>query len=102
MNVEAALAGSLLTERKRTITPRGRISRDLQPSRAYPAGLSVREAELLRLVAMGLTDPQIAEKLVLSPRTVNAHLRSIYNKLQVGSRTAATRFAVEHHLISQE
>ncbi len=65
---------------------------------AYPAGLSVREVEVLRLVAQGMTDAEAAERLFLSPRTVGQHLRSIYNKLGVSSRTAATRFAVEHGL----
>jgi non-specific serine/threonine protein kinase len=65
----------------------------------YPAGLSIREVEVLRLVAVGLTDAQIAERLVLSTRTVSTHLRSIYNKLGVNSRSAATRFTVEQHLI---
>ena len=54
---------------------------------------------MLRLVARGLTDTQVAEKLVLSRRTVNSHLTSIYSKLRVTSRTAATRFAVEQHLV---
>jgi DNA-binding CsgD family transcriptional regulator/tetratricopeptide (TPR) repeat protein len=65
---------------------------------APPAGLTAREAEVLRLVAGGLTDLQIAEKLVISPRTVHAHLSSIYSKLAVTSRSAATRYAIEHQL----
>ncbi len=65
----------------------------------YPHGLTEREVEVLRLVARGLTDAQIAEELVISPRTVNAHLRSIYNKLDITSRNAATYFAIEHQLI---
>ena len=60
--------------------------------------LTKREIEILRLVAQGLSDAQVAERLVLSPRTVNAHLTSIYNKLGVNSRSAATRYAVEHGL----
>jgi len=64
-----------------------------------PAGLTAREIEVLRLLATGLTNAQIAGKLVVSPTTVNAHLRHIYNKLDVTSRSAATRFAVEHHLV---
>jgi DNA-binding NarL/FixJ family response regulator len=55
--------------------------------------------EVTRLVANGLTDAQIAERLVISPRTVTTHLTSIYNKLGVNSRSAATRFAVEHGLV---
>lgn len=64
------------------------------------AGLSERELEVLRWLTEGLTNAQIAEKLVVSPYTVNAHLRSIYNKLDVPSRAAATRFALEHNLLS--
>ena len=68
-------------------------------SPAYPAGLTAREVEVLRLVAAGLTDAQVAEQLVISLRTVTTHLTSIYNKLGVNSRAAATRFAVERHLV---
>jgi predicted ATPase/class 3 adenylate cyclase/DNA-binding CsgD family transcriptional regulator len=66
---------------------------------AYPAGLTPREVEVLRLVAQGLSDARVAEQLVISPRTVNTHLTSIYNKLGVESRTAATRYAVDHQLV---
>jgi ATP/maltotriose-dependent transcriptional regulator MalT len=65
----------------------------------YPARLTDREVEVLQLVAQGLTDAQVAEQLVISPRTVNTHLTSIYNKLGVDTRTAASRFAIEQQLI---
>ncbi len=65
----------------------------------YPAGLTAREVEVLQLVAEGLSNVEVAERLSLSPRTIGQHLRSIYNKLGVGSRTAATRFAIEHELV---
>ena len=65
---------------------------------AYPAGLSSREVEVLRLVAQGLTNAQVVERLSPSPRTVDQHLRSIYSKLGVSSRTAAARFVHEHCL----
>ena len=68
------------------------------PSPTYPDGLTAREVEVLRLLAGGLTDLQIAEKLVLSPRTVHAHISSIYSKLGITSRSAATRYAIEHQL----
>jgi DNA-binding CsgD family transcriptional regulator len=68
------------------------------PSAAVPAGLTRRELDVLRLVADGLTDVAIAERLFISPRTVGQHLRSVYAKLGVSSRAAATRFAVEHSL----
>ncbi|HKW22932.1 MAG TPA: tetratricopeptide repeat protein [Ktedonobacterales bacterium] len=62
-------------------------------------GLTAREREVLRLVTQGLTYAQMAEQLVISPRTVDTHLRSIYGKLGVTSRSAATRVALENHLI---
>jgi predicted ATPase/DNA-binding CsgD family transcriptional regulator/tRNA A-37 threonylcarbamoyl transferase component Bud32 len=61
-------------------------------------GLTAREVEVLRLMAMGLSKNQIAEQLVLSPNTVNVHIQSIYGKLGINSRSAATRYAIEHHL----
>src|SRR5947209_10153286 len=63
------------------------------------ARLTAREKEVLRLLTEGLTNPQIAERLVVSPPTVSTHVTSIFNKLQVNSRSAATRYAVEHHLV---
>jgi ATP/maltotriose-dependent transcriptional regulator MalT len=65
---------------------------------AYPAGLTAREVEVLRLVAEGLSNAEIAEQLIISLLTVKAHLRSIYSKLGVTSRSAATRYALEHSL----
>jgi DNA-binding CsgD family transcriptional regulator len=65
----------------------------------YPANLSKREVELLRLVALGLTNLEVAARLFLSPNTVRAHLYSIYSKIDVTSRTAAAHFAVEHGLV---
>jgi ATP/maltotriose-dependent transcriptional regulator MalT len=70
-----------------------------RPLSLFPDQLTAREVEVLRLVAQGLTDIQIAEQLVISPRTVNNHLTSIYSKIQVSSRSAATRYAMEHQLI---
>ena len=63
-----------------------------------PAGLTSREVEVLGLVASGMTSARIAKELFLSPRTVETHLTSIYHKLGVSSRSAATRFALEHNL----
>jgi ATP/maltotriose-dependent transcriptional regulator MalT len=73
-----------------------------QWSALVPAGesLTAREIEVLRLLAQDLSNPQIAEKLVVSRRTVDAHLRSIYDKLGVKSRDAAIRIARERRLIS--
>jgi len=65
----------------------------------YPDGLTAREVEVLRLLARGLTNAQIARELFVSLLTVKAHVRSIYSKLGVTSRSAATRYALEHHLV---
>ena len=54
---------------------------------------------MLGLVASGLTNAQVAKELFLSPRTIQRHLNSIYHKIGVSSRAAATRFAVEHGLV---
>ena len=70
-----------------------------RPSPTYPDDLTAREVEVLRLLAQGLTDAQIADHLIISPRTVNNHLTSIYRKIQVSSRSAATHYAFEHHLV---
>lgn len=59
-------------------------------------GLTAREMDVLKLVAQGLTDSAVASQLFISPRTVGQHLRSIYGKLHVSTRSAATRFAIEH------
>jgi len=75
------------------------ISPLTKASPAYPTGLTAREVEVLRLVAQGLTNAQIAQQLTISLHTVNAHVRSIFNKLDVNSRNAVTRFAIEHKLI---
>jgi non-specific serine/threonine protein kinase len=84
----------------RGLTP-GQVAAGLREAqaaaRAAPpgAGLTPRERDVLRLVARGMTDAQVAGVLVLSPRTVNTHLRSIYRKLGVASRTAAARRAMD-------
>jgi predicted ATPase/DNA-binding CsgD family transcriptional regulator len=65
----------------------------------FPSGLTMREVEVLRLLADELTYKQIAERLVISPKTVNIHVASIYRKLGVTTRTAATLYAIKQHLI---
>ena len=60
--------------------------------------LTPREVEVLRLVARGLSNAEIAQTLFLSRRTVHAHLRAIFRKLAVGNRALATRYAVQNAL----
>jgi DNA-binding CsgD family transcriptional regulator len=69
------------------------------PRRPRADGLTAREVEILRLVTSGRTNRQLAEELGVSTRTIDAHLRSVYAKLAVKSRSAATRYAVEHNLV---
>ncbi|MEJ7902483.1 MAG: LuxR C-terminal-related transcriptional regulator, partial [Thermomicrobiales bacterium] len=69
-----------------------------RPEREARLGLTNRELDVLRLAAQGLTDVEIGAQLYISSRTVSQHLRSIYGKLQIRSRSAATRFAIEHDL----
>jgi DNA-binding CsgD family transcriptional regulator len=73
------------------------LERDVPPGpaapQAYPAGLSAREVEVLRLVAAGMTNAEVAKDLFLSSRTVGWHLGSVYRKLGFHSRTEAARFA---------
>jgi DNA-binding CsgD family transcriptional regulator len=64
----------------------------------YPSGLTAREAEVLRLVAAGKSNLEIAALLFLSEKTVARHLSNIFGKLDVTSRTAAAAFAFEHHI----
>ena len=71
---------------------------DASPS-TLPAGLTNREAEVLRLIARGLSNAEIAKQLVISPYTVNSYLRSIYSKLDVTSRNGAMRYVIDHNLV---
>jgi DNA-binding NarL/FixJ family response regulator len=64
-----------------------------------PAGLTAREMEVLRLVAEGRTNREIAKALVLSDHTVRRHLQNIFNKIGVSSRAAATAFAFQRNLV---
>ena len=66
---------------------------------AHPVSLTEREIEVLRLVADGMDNSAIADHLVVSPRTVHAHLRSVYAKLGVTTRTAAAHEAQRLHLV---
>jgi DNA-binding NarL/FixJ family response regulator len=67
-------------------------------SPTYPNGLTAREVDVLRLVAAGRTNPEIAALLFISEKTVARHLSNIFTKLEVTSRTAAASFAFDHHI----
>ncbi len=60
--------------------------------------LTSREIQVLSLLAEGLKNSQIAERLIISPHTVGIHIQSMYSKLGISSRAEATRYAIEHHI----
>lgn len=66
---------------------------------AWPEGLSEREVDVLRLVARGLSNRQVAAALVISPRTAEHHVQHIYAKIGASTRAAAAMFAMEHGLL---
>jgi DNA-binding CsgD family transcriptional regulator len=76
-------------------------TRELLGARPQVAGLTQRELEVLRLVAAGKSNRQIAEELYLSVKTVARHLSNIFHKIGVSSRTAATAFAYEQGLVDE-
>ena len=98
MMPEQALAAQERTIQDSPAHPAQPLTRPGKSTTIYPDGLTAREVEVLCLVAQGLTDAQVATQLVISRRTVHTHLNSIYSKLAVTSRSAATRYAIEHHL----
>lgn len=77
-----------------------RLTRGFRGGVELPCGLSQREAEVLRLVAAGKTNRQIAAELFLSEKTIARHISNIFTKIEVRSRAAATAFAFEHRLMT--
>ena len=69
---------------------------------AGPAALTAREVEVLVLLARGLSNKQIAERLVITPKTAGNHVEHIYAKIDASSRAAAAMFAVQHGLLPEE
>jgi predicted ATPase/DNA-binding CsgD family transcriptional regulator len=86
-----------LAEQITTPAPQATLPSPVPPGPKH-ANLTAREGEVLHLVARGLTNAQVAQALIVTPRTVNAHLTAIYGKLGVTSRAGAIRYALEHQL----
>ncbi len=70
--------------------------------REGPAGLTAREIEVLRLLARGLSNKQIAAQLVIAPKTVGNHVEHIYAKIGASTRAGASLFAMQHGLLPDE
>ncbi len=101
-DVESArkeLEAARATFRELGATPAADETERLLSPADHPAGLTGREIEVLRLVASGRSNTQIAGELVLSGKTVARHLSNIFAKLDVSSRTAAAAYAYEHRLV---
>jgi DNA-binding NarL/FixJ family response regulator len=86
-------------EKLKAATDAARVSSSIAPAGTSRHGLSAREVEVLRLVAAGRSNRQIAAELVISEHTVARHLQNIFGKLDVSSRTAAASFAFENELV---
>lgn len=81
----------------------GVVGQEYRPVRrraVWPAGLSDREVEVLRLVARGASNREMAKQLSISPKTADHHVQHIYTKIDVSTRAAAAMFAMEHRLLS--
>ena len=97
MSPEEAFAGA-----EQQALPAAALAASVPPAKegapTYPDDLTAREVEVLRLLSQGWSDAQIAQHLDISPRTVNRHTTSIYSKIGVSSRSAATRYAMQQQL----
>jgi ATP/maltotriose-dependent transcriptional regulator MalT len=98
---ELALSSSLAAFEQLGATVEAGRTAELLGGRPSVAGLTAREIEVLRLVAAGKSNREIAAELYLSVKTVARHLSNIFCKIEVSSRTAATAFAYEHRLIEE-
>jgi len=98
-SAERELSAARAAFRQLGAVPMADLASSLLAPASLPAGLTAREVEVLRLVASGRSNPQIAAELVLSEKTVARHLSNIFGKLDVGSRTAAAAYAFERGLV---
>jgi DNA-binding NarL/FixJ family response regulator len=110
-----ALTRSAAAEQLRSEAARGRLDPDAvraileaaghaftrRTRPAWPAGLSDREVQVLRLVARGYSNREMARLLYISPKTVGHHIQHIYAKIGVSTRAAAAMFAMEHRLVGE-
>jgi DNA-binding CsgD family transcriptional regulator len=68
--------------------------------REWPAGMTAREVEVLRLVARGLSNKEIAQELLITPKTAGSHIEHIYTKIDASNRAQASLYAMKHGLMS--
>ncbi|MCB0184308.1 MAG: response regulator transcription factor, partial [Caldilineaceae bacterium] len=94
-----ALREKLTAAAAETTSANTHVKTESSAAPPYPAGLTVREVEVLQLVAQGYTDRQISAALTIAVRTVNTHVTNILNKTGCENRTAAATFAAQNNLI---
>ena len=100
--IKAVAAGGSYLESRVAEELVNRIHNDNEESKSdLPEPLTERELEVLKLVAEGMGNRAIAEKLIVSEKTVKSHVANILQKLNVTSRTQAALYAIKHHLLSQ-
>jgi DNA-binding NarL/FixJ family response regulator len=88
-----------LARTRREATRSAELASGASGSCRLPGGLTAREVEVLRLVAAGKSNKEIAAELALSHKTVDRHLSNIFKKIDVGSRAAATSYAHRQGLV---
>jgi len=93
------LASALRQAMEGTVFQALGVQQDSEGEPAGSAGLTKRETAILKAVARGLTNQAIGREFWVSEQTVKFHLRNIFRKLEVGSRTEAARYAFEHGLV---
>jgi two-component system, NarL family, response regulator NreC len=96
---ELVTAVRLASRGQRYLNPQMGAQIAAQPADGRPGDLSEREVEILRLIALGHTNPEIASQLYLSVRTIEAHRSHIHQKLSLDTRAELVRFALEHRLL---
>ena len=99
--LHAAAAGQAVLDpgvQARLVTAAAGRARDSAPSRPLPDGLSLREAEVLSLIAAGRTNAQIAQALVVSGSTVKTHINNLFAKAGIKDRANAVQYAYRHGL----
>ena len=98
MTLDEVLAAQEAILQAASLPPEQPLPSPAKSTPTYPHELTAREVDVLRLVAAGSSNQEIADTLVISDRTVNSHLVHIFNKLGVNSRAAAAAFAIRHKL----
>jgi DNA-binding NarL/FixJ family response regulator len=104
-SAELAVVGAMLDLNEAATYARDQIERTRaaltrQARHTIPAGLTRREIEVLRLIAAGSGTREIAEQLFISSKTADNHIQHIYTKLGVTNRASATRWAIEHDVVT--